>query len=54
MRVSVLSSIAFATVKSQREEKQKSMISRQFSLFQIFQTFGNLEIDFSINLIKYV
>ena len=33
---------AFEIVKSQREEKQESMISRQFFQFQVFQTYGNL------------
>ena len=44
-------SIAFETVKSQTEEKQKTPKFRQYLFhFQIFQTHGNLEIDFSINL----
>ena len=42
----ILSSIAFETVKS---ESQKSMILGQISNFS---NFGNLEIDFGINLNK--
>ena len=41
-----MSSIAFETVKSQMEEKQKSMISGKRFSFSNIQTFGNLEIDF--------
>ena len=45
----IFSSVAFATVKIQEEEKQKIMILGRFSSFSIFQTFGNLEIDFDVN-----
>ena len=48
----ILLSSTFATVKIQREEEQKSMISGQFLYFQFFQFFGNLEINFGIKLIK--
>ena len=41
----VLSSIAFETYKIRREGKQKNY-------FQTSQTFGNLEMDFGINLNK--
>ena len=48
----ILSSTAFDIVKSQREEKEKSIISGDF--FFIFKFFAeNLEVDFGINLNKY-
>ena len=37
----ILSLCAFETVKIQREEKQKTMISGHFFHFQFFQFFGN-------------
>ena len=46
----MMPSLAFKTSKSQREEKQKSIISEQLFSFLKFQTFGNLEIVFGINL----
>ena len=46
----ILSSMAYETVKNQREEEQTSMISGQFFYFRIFETCGNLEIDLGINL----
>ena len=47
----ILSSIAFETVKSQTEEKQKSMISaKRVFHFQIFETFGNSETYFGVTL----
>ena len=48
----ILLSSAFATVKIQREEEQKSMISGQFVYFHFFQFFGNLEINFGVKLNK--
>ena len=48
-----MSSIAFETVKSQVEKLQKAKFWENFFLFQIFQTFGNLEIGFGIRLQKY-
>ena len=49
----ILSSIVSETAKNQREEKQKKQWFRKiFFHFQIFQTFGNLKIDFCINLNK--
>ena len=44
----ILSSMAYETVKNQREDKQTSMISGQFFYFNIFQTCGNLEIDLMV------
>ena len=44
----ILSSVTHETVRSQREEKQRGMILGHS--FQIFETFRNLEVDFSINL----
>ena len=49
----ILTSIVFEIVKSQREENQKRIISGQFFfIFKFFQAFGNLEMDFGINLSK--
>ena len=42
----ILSSIAFENIKSQIEEKQKTQFVENYFHFQIFQTFGNLEIEF--------
>ena len=38
----ILSSVAFETVKSQTEEKQKAWFRENIFHFQIFEVFGNL------------
>ena len=51
----ILSSITHVTVKILRPEKQKKKkkwFRRDFFHFQIFETFGNLEIGFSTNINK--
>ena len=46
-------SVTHATIKIQREEKRKSMISGNFFFdFQIFETFRSVEICFSTTLNK--
>ena len=53
MRITDFVINCFCNCKSQSEEKQKSMNRDGFLHIQIFQTFGNLEIDFGVNLNKY-
>ena len=47
--------VASEIVKDKRREKQKKTLFRDnFFYFQIFRTFGNLDIGFSIKLNKCV
>ena len=49
----ILSPITFETVKSQRKEKRKSLISAKIFSFSNFQALGNLETDCGIKLKKF-
>ena len=53
MRVSDFVINLFWNRKESDRRKTKSIIFENFFHFQIVQTFGNLEIDFDINLKKF-